>query len=113
MRNPDDLDDDDLGNAVASPSDAAYECGWHDGCDYGYRLARRELDVPDAGSHAMDPPFNSREVAPGDLCRATMYDDPAIVAAEMAQWFDDIDRCAAAAAWLSDVADRIGEMGRG
>jgi hypothetical protein len=37
-------DDDELGNITASPDDVAYECGWHDGCDYGYRLALQELD---------------------------------------------------------------------
>jgi hypothetical protein len=38
--------DDDLGNVTASPEDVAYECGWHDGVDYGYRLAERELRCP-------------------------------------------------------------------
>jgi len=36
------LDDDELANVTASPDDVAYECGWHDGVDYGYRLARCE-----------------------------------------------------------------------
>ena len=25
-------------------SDDAYDCGWHDGVDYGYRLAKRETN---------------------------------------------------------------------
>lgn len=37
------MNDDDLNNVTASPDDVAYECGWHDGIDYGYRLARSEL----------------------------------------------------------------------
>ena len=36
-------DDDDLNNVTASPEDVAYECGWHDGVEYGYQLALREL----------------------------------------------------------------------
>lgn len=40
---------DDLGDTTASPDDVAYECGWHDGVDYGYRLARRELGLPEHG----------------------------------------------------------------
>lgn len=38
------LDDDDLANVTASPDDVAYECGWHDGVDYGYRLALHEVE---------------------------------------------------------------------
>jgi hypothetical protein len=38
----DDLPDDDLNNVSASPDDVSYECGWHDGTDYGYRLAAGE-----------------------------------------------------------------------
>jgi hypothetical protein len=41
------VNDDDLGNVTASPDDVADECGWHDGVDYGYRLARHELGLPD------------------------------------------------------------------
>lgn len=41
----DELDDDELGNVTADPSDVAYECGWHDGVDYGYRLAVAELEA--------------------------------------------------------------------
>lgn len=37
------MSDDDLNNVTATPEDVAYESGWHDGCDYGYRLAQREL----------------------------------------------------------------------
>lgn len=70
-------------------------------------------------SEAIGPLFDSldvydrvRNVSPGDLCRAVMYDDPAAVAAAMAAFYDDPDRCAQAAAWLTDLADRIGEHGR-
>lgn len=51
-------------------------------------------------------------VVPQDLCCATVVDDPTEVASAMAAWFDDPDRCAAAAAWLTELADAIGEHGR-
>jgi hypothetical protein len=47
--------DDDLGNVTASPYDVAYECGWNDGVDYGYRLAESELVCPDCGSRKAAP----------------------------------------------------------
>jgi hypothetical protein len=49
----DDLHDDDLGNVTASEDDVAYECGWHDGTDYGYRLAKSE-PCPHCGRTASD-----------------------------------------------------------
>lgn len=58
------------------------------------------------------PVRKSPEIQPGDLCRATIHDDPAVVAERMADWFRDPDLCAAAAGWLTDLADRIGELGR-
>lgn len=44
--------DDDLNTAE---DEAAYECGWHDGCDYGYRLAEKELTCPRCAGR-MEPP---------------------------------------------------------
>ena len=50
--------DDDLGNVewTASANDAAYESGWHNGTDYGYRLAERELICPRCGTGIADAP---------------------------------------------------------
>jgi hypothetical protein len=48
--------DDDLNNVTASPDDASYECGWHDGTDYGHRLAERELICPQCGARYTDAP---------------------------------------------------------
>ena len=38
------MSDTESSGEVASPEDLAYEAGWHDGVDYGYRLARSELE---------------------------------------------------------------------
>ena len=40
-----DVHDDNLSNVAASADDVAYECGWADGCDYGYRFAVAELEA--------------------------------------------------------------------
>jgi hypothetical protein len=51
--------DDELGDTVsngdtASDADASYESGWHDGVDYGYRLAVREVTCPTCGGSMSD-----------------------------------------------------------
>jgi hypothetical protein len=55
-------------------------------------------------------PLNDPEVTPGELCRATMYDDPAAVADAMRTWFGaDDDRRRAAVIWLWRVGEALGD----
>lgn len=62
---------------------------------------------------ANEPPTAWRvvEVHPGDLCRATMHDDPTNMARAMAAWFGaDLNARAVAAAWLAEVIVTLAEV---
>lgn len=60
---------------------------------------------------ANEPPFIS-PVSIGDLCRATIHDDPAAVAAAMARWFDDPDAVSFALTWLTELTAALDEYAR-
>lgn len=61
---------------------------------------------------ADEPASESFEVPPGDLCRATIHDDPAAVAAAVRYWFGDHDAgTARAARWFAAVARELGDVG--
>jgi hypothetical protein len=53
-----------------------------------------------------------RAVSVGDLCRATLHEDPVAVARAMRTWFDDPDTASTAITWLEELGDALGELCR-